>query len=66
MEIFIDCNGSAKEEIELTLEFNPPPQFKKVDQGIDWALENLPRGVYFELQGKNGRVFYSGFNGARK
>lgn len=61
MEIVVDCSGSAKEEIEFTLEFNPPPIFKKVEHGIDWAIQNLPIGTYFQLVAKNGRIFYEGY-----
>jgi hypothetical protein len=60
VEIQINCNGSAREEILLALKFNPPPTFKTVLSGQTWANENLSRGTYFELVANDGRTFYQG------
>lgn len=36
-------------EVQLQFELAPPPIFKSIDKAIDWALTNLPYGVYIEL-----------------
>lgn len=61
MQLMIDVSGSAREEIETTLEFGPPPDFKKVHDAIDWAETNMPMNVYFEVWGHRGRVWFSGY-----
>lgn len=60
MTLMIDCSGSAREEIELTLELNPPPDFKTVQAAIEWAEEQMPMNTYFEVEGKNGRIWHQG------
>jgi hypothetical protein len=60
MTLLIDTAGSAREEIELTLEFNPPPDFRTTEQAVEWAEEQMPINTYFEVQGKNGRIWYQG------
>lgn len=40
---------SQMEEVRLQMEFGPPPTFTSIDEAEDWALTNLPVGVYIEV-----------------
>lgn len=59
MTLMIECSGSAKDEILTELEFNPPPDFKSVQEAIDWAEEHYPINTYFEVW-SNSRIWYQG------
>jgi hypothetical protein len=65
MTIQIDLNDihspNARRDVETQLEFDPPPDFKKVAAAVDWAETNLPMNVYFEVWGKNDRIWYQGW-----
>lgn len=62
MTIQVATDGSAREEIEFILEYDPPPDFKKVQDAVNWAEINLPLNTYFEVWGKNDRIWFQGFN----
>jgi len=61
MTLFVDCSGSAREEIELELERNPPPDFKTIQDAIEWAEKHFPMNAYFEVWGKSRRIWYQGY-----
>lgn len=48
------------EEVALQFELAPPPIFKSVDKAVDWALTNLPYGVYIELHDGRGTLRANG------
>jgi hypothetical protein len=40
---------STNEEVLLQWELAPPPLFKSIDDATDWALTNLPYGVFIKI-----------------
>lgn len=50
------------EEVALQFEFGPPPQFKTIDDASDWALTNLPYGVYIQIHDGRKQLRAKGVN----
>lgn len=64
MTINVDMTdlGQAQEEVQTQMEYGPPPEFDSKVEALEWAAENLPIGIYFEILSKNGRVIWHGNN----
>lgn len=49
MAKFTLSTESTNKEVLLQLELDPPPLFDSIDDASDWALTNLPYGVFIKI-----------------
>ena len=52
-------------EVALQFQFDPPPIFKTIDDAGDWALINLPRGIFIQIHDGRKKLRAEGTNGLR-
>lgn len=61
----LDFDEKSNEDVKLQMEYDPPGEFATVDEAVDWALGNLPRGLPIAVKDGRGKLRASGLVGCK-